>query len=129
MSIYGASKAALTIFSETLRVEMTPFGVNVVTVITGIVETNIMNNSLALEIPLNSRYAVAQKEILDRAQGKDVGSHMKSADYAERVVGDLLSGANGKIYRGQMASVVRYSSGYLPISIIVSVCGVVVKNG
>jgi len=43
-SAYNASKAALLSYGDTLRVEMEPFGVQVVTVVTGGVATNIIQN-------------------------------------------------------------------------------------
>ncbi|TRM70476.1 hypothetical protein BD626DRAFT_533720 [Schizophyllum amplum] len=40
-SVYGASKAAVNLLSDTLRVELAPFGVKVVNLITGNVASNI----------------------------------------------------------------------------------------
>lgn len=42
MSAYNASKAALTQYSETLRLELEPIGIKVVTVVTGQVSTNLV---------------------------------------------------------------------------------------
>ena len=116
--IYGASKAALTLLSETLRLEMTPFDVKVVAIITGGVQTNIMANGPEPVLPSSSRYTFAEKNIYARAAGEDVGSKTTSEDYAERVVSDVLDGANGKIWRGKLASTVRYLSAF-PVSLYV----------
>jgi 1-acylglycerone phosphate reductase len=44
---------------------------------------------------------------------------MKSEDYAEKVVGDILGGATGKIWRGSGAPIKRYLSPILPQSVVV----------
>ena len=105
--IYGASKAALTILSETLRLEMTPFDVKVVTVITGVVGTNIMTNVSEVKLPPNSQYWPVERNIAARARGVDIKKKMKKEDFAEKVVSDVLGGTNGKIWRGELASAIR----------------------
>lgn len=120
MSIYGASKVALDILDETLRLELAPFQVKVLTVVTGAVETNIMKNGPDVKIPSGSLYAKAEKTILARARGEDVPGKMKASHYAETVVSDILGGATGKVWRGGMASMVRISSSILPTSALVS---------
>jgi 1-acylglycerone phosphate reductase len=122
MGVYGASKSALTEVSETLRLEMAPFGVSVVTIITGAVESNIMSNGPEFDLPSGSVFASVADNISALAKGKDgtAKSRMKSKDYAERVVGDILKGSTGKIWRGGMATMVRYASAYAPAFITVS---------
>lgn len=54
---YNASKAAMRALSETLRVELMPFDVKVITVITGIVRTRLFQNLVAKSsLPNNSLY-------------------------------------------------------------------------
>ncbi|KAF4157485.1 hypothetical protein CNMCM6936_005060 [Aspergillus lentulus] len=53
---YNASKAALHHYGNTLRVEMRPFGVRVVNVISGEVHTNILKNDHGRSLPDNSVY-------------------------------------------------------------------------
>ncbi len=114
--IYGASKAALTILSETLRLEMAPFDVKVVTVITGVVGTNIMTNVSEIKLPPDSQYWPVEKNIAARARGVDVRKKMRKGAFAEKVVTDVLGGANGKIWRGELASTIRC----VPTSFLVS---------
>ncbi|KAM7188987.1 NAD(P)-binding protein [Rhypophila sp. PSN 637] len=56
-SSYNASKAALHHWSNTLRVEMAPLGVRVLTIISGEVGTNILKSDTTREIPKESFYA------------------------------------------------------------------------
>ncbi|KAL9473386.1 hypothetical protein ACSS6W_007766 [Trichoderma asperelloides] len=48
---YNASKAALHHYSNTLRLEMSPFNVKVITVISGEVGTNILKNDVNRKLP------------------------------------------------------------------------------
>ncbi|KAI1362868.1 hypothetical protein F5Y08DRAFT_257890 [Xylaria arbuscula] len=56
-SSYNASKAALHHWSNTLRVEMAPLGVKVLTVISGEIGTNILRNDRKRELPEGSYYS------------------------------------------------------------------------
>jgi 1-acylglycerone phosphate reductase len=47
-SVYGASKAALALYVETLRIEMKPFGVRVVHVATAAVNTGMSTARLEI---------------------------------------------------------------------------------
>ncbi|KAI1467745.1 uncharacterized protein F4812DRAFT_471148 [Daldinia caldariorum] len=51
---YNASKAALQHWSNTLRVEMASLGVQVLTVISGEIGTNILKNDFDRELPQGS---------------------------------------------------------------------------
>lgn len=99
---------------------MKPFGVKVVTVITGSVETNLFVNAPEHHLPANSRYKTAAKEVAARATGVDVAQHSTPEEFARELVGDILGGASGKVYRGKLASIVRYASTYLPTWLAVS---------
>ncbi|KAI1851630.1 hypothetical protein JX266_003092 [Neoarthrinium moseri] len=56
-SSYNASKAALHHWSNTLRVEMAPLDVKVLTVISGEIGTNILSNDVDRALPEDSFYA------------------------------------------------------------------------
>ncbi len=122
MSVYGASKSAITMLAETLRLELAPFGVKVLTVVTGAVETKIMENGPGLKLPKDSLYTKIEGIISDRVSGKEEIRRMTATDYAERVVQDILGGAVGKVWRGQMASMVHLTSLIAPTSMIVCFC-------
>lgn len=48
---YSASKAAVSSLSDTLRVELAPFGVKVITLVTGTVQTHFFDNAVPTELP------------------------------------------------------------------------------
>lgn len=99
---------------------MAPFGVKVMTVMTGMVGTNISTNSPEVELPPNSRYHGAAKQINDLRTGESVGSSMPASVYAKRVVDDVLRGTTGLTWRGKMASMGRTITSILPTWLVVS---------
>ncbi|KAL8881771.1 MAG: hypothetical protein Q9198_001093 [Flavoplaca austrocitrina] len=117
MGIYAGSKAAVTAISDTLRLELAPFGVKVVTAVTGAVSTNILSSGSAFKLPATSRYKSIEKEISDRAAGKDGTPRMEPSIYAEKVVQDVLRGANWQVWRGGYASIVYFTSSWFPSSL------------
>ncbi|KAL8791607.1 MAG: hypothetical protein Q9195_005812 [Heterodermia aff. obscurata] len=88
-SVYNASKAALHSYSDTLRVELAPLGVNVVTVVTGGVKSNIARTERTL--PEGSPYAALEANYQRRQKhSQEVG--MDTREYARGVVGKILAG-------------------------------------
>lgn len=80
-SVYNASKAALHAYSNTLRVELAPFGVKVVTVVTGGVQSRIARTDRELPndsyyLPVNAEYQRRVKHSQERA--------MSNKSYAQR---------------------------------------------
>ncbi|KAI9370212.1 hypothetical protein BJX61DRAFT_101694 [Aspergillus egyptiacus] len=94
MSIYNASKAALMSWSETLRLELQPFNIRVISLVTGSVATNVMSHS-DLALPENSLYQKALPEIQARGVGKDVSRKSAPADFACEVVRACLARCYG----------------------------------
>ncbi|KAK1141411.1 NADPH-dependent 1-acyl dihydroxyacetone phosphate reductase [Aspergillus melleus] len=86
-SVYNASKAALHSFSDSLRVELAPFGVHVTTVITGGVQSRIARIERKL-VP-NSLYASIEDEYNRRVSHSQDGA-MPHALYARSVVEQVL---------------------------------------
>ena len=99
---------------------MAPFGVKVITVHTGAVSTNNFSTGKDFKLPGTSRYKSIEKEIAARARGEDGVPRLEAAEYAERVVGDILGGSTWQIWRGGYASIVRYTSAWFPASVSVS---------
>ncbi|KAI1113125.1 short chain dehydrogenase [Nemania sp. NC0429] len=87
---YNATKAALVHYGDTLRVEMKPFGVRVVNVISGEVATNILKTDVRDDraLPTDSVYAPLAKAF--RAHINRTPDTMSPAEYAKGVVAMLL---------------------------------------
>ncbi|EAU36466.1 conserved hypothetical protein [Aspergillus terreus NIH2624] len=117
MSVYNASKAALMSWSETLRLEVQPFNIRVISLVTGAVATNVMSHS-NINLPEKSLYQKALPEIQKRGVGDDVSNKSAPAEFAREVAKDVLGGAAGPVWHGSMASMVKFMSRYMPTGIL-----------
>ncbi|KKZ64487.1 hypothetical protein EMCG_09529 [[Emmonsia] crescens] len=89
-SVYNASKAALHSFSDALRVELAPFGVQVTTIITGGVKSNLARTARTL--PDTSLYHPVKAEYARRVVHSQEGALSNEA-YARTVVTQVLYGS------------------------------------
>lgn len=114
-AVYNASKAALAMFSDSLRLELQPFGITVVDLRTGVIKTNLIKNmqeSKQPSLPKNSIYEPA-KEAVEKAlrqEGfEDTG--MPAPKWAELVVQDLSKkNPPSVIWRGESAWLTRIAT-------------------
>lgn len=100
---------------ETLRIELAPFSVKVLTVVTGGVTTSFLANSTVPDLPPQSRYLAVTKEFKALAKGEDGLDRTPSDKFADDVVRDVLSGCSGKTWRGAKATLTRYATPVLPM--------------
>lgn len=88
---YHATKAAVGILSDTLRMEMSPFDVKVINVVTGGVKTKFFANIPNQKLPPNSLYAAAREDIEPIMNGAIIADSGWDADtYAKDVVSNAL---------------------------------------
>ncbi|KAM0473087.1 hypothetical protein ACHAPX_008452 [Trichoderma viride] len=113
-SIYGSSKTALSIAGEAWRLELQPLGVRVITVQTGVVESEFFEGLQGFSLPETSYYRPIEDQLRQRAEGEAGYKAMRADLYAEQVAKDVISGKNGKIWRGTMAAPVKYMMWWLP---------------
>ena len=93
-SAYNASKAAVAAYSDTLRLELAPLGIKVVTLFMGVVSTGISSPS-TIQFDYNSLFADAETGVKQRSKEHQV-SGMKADQFAKQVVESLLN------YRGHL---------------------------
>ena len=93
--VYNASKSAMSRFSDTLRLELQPFGIEVVELRTGGVKTNILNNVRTAQrpkLPEGTIYKAA-REAIDRTltgEWAEGSMEMTPEEWAKQVVKELL---------------------------------------
>ena len=114
-SVYNASKAALSMFTQTLRMELQPFGIKVTELRTGGVKTNVANNlqQRQPQLPEKSIYSPA-RELVQRAlrnewfAENDIG--IPAEQWAKEVTRDLLKASIPSIiWRGESVRVARFA--------------------
>ncbi|KAH8903719.1 short-chain dehydrogenase/reductase [Coniochaeta sp. PMI_546] len=89
LAAYNASKAAIEAMGRTLRRELAPFGVRVVTLKTGSVHSRLFDNATSTVLPEHSLYAPFRGWIEGRGFSASA-RFMDVEDYANSVVTDLL---------------------------------------
>lgn len=102
--IYNASKAAAAMISDNLRLELEPFGIKVVDLKTGGVQSKFFQNVIggsAAKLPENSAYEPARATI-EKVMGGDLSLEFLDADIWARDVVKTLSQKNPPphIWRG-----------------------------
>lgn len=120
--IYSSSKAAMTRISETLRLEMAPLGVRVVTVILGGVKTTGNNpaNRKDLDLPADSYYQKIAAIINRHRKGLVYENKRQDLDVAAKnVVNDVLSGRSGFIRRGEASTLSWIFNTFLPYGLAI----------
>ena len=100
-STYNASKAALHAYSDTLRIELAPFDVNVMVVVTGGVKSNLTRTHR--ELPEDSLYHLINADY-ERRQIHSQEGAMEGRLYAEGVVRVALRNKPARsLWRGHQA--------------------------
>ncbi|XXG99337.1 hypothetical protein Hte_005674 [Hypoxylon texense] len=112
--IFNSSKAAAARMSETLKLELEPLGVRVVTVMCGSADTPMFGKPGGrMRLPATSYYGGVE----DAAYRERTGHRSKAMKVellADELVGDVLGGARGPIWHGAFASITRFSTWAFP---------------
>jgi len=115
-SVYNATKAALHTYSDTLRVELAPFGVKVVVVKTGGVVSNISRTHR--ELPEGSLYLPLKQEYETR-QTHSQANAIPNEVYARSVVRQVLHRpSRDTIWEGGKSWLVWFISSFFPRRIL-----------
>lgn len=117
-SVYGASKAAIHVYANTLHLELRPLGVRVLNVVTGGVRTNIAEKR---PFPKDSIYYC--QEAVDtfeyRREMAIRNNPMSPEKYAKKVVDDMVNvNSRAFVYRGTGASFLSTAAILVPTSIL-----------
>ncbi|KAL2256714.1 hypothetical protein VTK26DRAFT_1231 [Humicola hyalothermophila] len=119
--IYASSKSALTTLSETLRVEVEPFGVRVLTVMLGGCATNAHAGMPDLVLPAGSRYGAIWETIDRQKKGLVYGNRQDAAVAARNIVGDIVAGKKSYVWRGAAATLCWFCTTFLPNRLLVGI--------
>ena len=96
--------------AETLRLELAPFGVGVLSVVTGAVKSQGQTYFGDLELPPHSLYKSIQGTVVSRAQGNDGVPRMDTSEYASAVVDDIVNRKTGRVWYGTFSERVKMST-------------------
>jgi 1-acylglycerone phosphate reductase len=114
-SVYTASKAAIAMFSNSMRLELDAFGITVVDLKTGVVRSNLIKNQQEVNqpsLPEGSIYEPA-REVVHKALRQEgfADSGMPADEWAKLIVQDLLKKSPPPvIWRGESALLARVAA-------------------
>ncbi|KAK1143258.1 hypothetical protein N8T08_006958 [Aspergillus melleus] len=107
MGTYAASKRSLELIAETLRLELQPFNIRVLSIVTGAVKTLGQTYFGDFKLPEDSLYKAIEGTVAARARGEDGHARMGLMSYAEEVVSAIVGGKSGKVWCGENAEATR----------------------
>lgn len=120
-SIYGSSKAAIHQYTNMLALELEPFDVRVLNVITGGVKTNIADTR---DLPKDSIYNIPEMETAMNFRRKmsDNSNPMSAKIYCEKIIKEILYGNKNTInvYEGTYSFLIPFIVKWLPRWIVLS---------
>ncbi|KAK4125629.1 NAD(P)-binding protein [Parathielavia appendiculata] len=117
--IYASSKSALNVLSETLRVELQPFGVRVLTVMLGGCATNAHAGMPDLVLPPGSRYQPIWETIDRQKKGLVYKNKQDPAVAARNIVSDVIGGRQSYVWRGASSTLCWFCSTFMPNDVFV----------
>ncbi|KAI0172926.1 NAD(P)-binding protein [Hypoxylon sp. FL1284] len=119
ISTYSSSKAALTSISESLRRELSPFGVTVVTVMAGIINSHFHDNDIGTKLPEGSRYTDIEDTIGGWVSGKSKPQGMSADQFAAHLVPDIIGNSKGGlVWKGPNAGSAKLATQWFPSSLL-----------
>lgn len=115
---YNASKAAAASLTEVLRLELEPFGIKVVNLMTGGVRSTFHSNAPTATLPPTSLYNVAKDTVEKAMSGADAANGTDPEQWADQVVKDLSKpNPSHWVWQGKFSTLVRIAS-HLPVGIL-----------
>ncbi|KAI0201314.1 NAD(P)-binding protein [Astrocystis sublimbata] len=121
ISTYSASKAAMTLQSEALRFELEPFGVSVVTIMAGIIDSNFHANDpgARIKLPARSHYSSISDVIAGWATGRSKPPGITADAFSEQILDDVVGLGKGSVmWRGPNAGSVKIAKWLMPASML-----------
>ena len=116
--VYNASKAAATSLTETLRLELQPFGIRVVNLLTGAVRSNFFSNIPSPTLPSTSAYSLAREAIERAMSGEDPADHTDPDQWAQQIVQAIdKSNPSFWVWKGRFSFIVRLTL-HLPVGLL-----------
>ncbi|RWA05281.1 hypothetical protein EKO27_g9822 [Xylaria grammica] len=113
-SIAGAVRLA---WQETLRMELAPLDVRVVTAMVGEVETGFYGHATPFSLPAGSYYKAIEATIRKQSTGELQVNNQKAEDVARSLVKEVTGGGSGQAWHGGLAGTVKYASWLVPTKI------------
>jgi 1-acylglycerone phosphate reductase len=122
LGLYDSSKAAITMASDTMRLELRPLGVKVMTAMVGMVESKFHDNLAEVEVKEDSLYKPAERWIKLSAtpgQGNMSQYEMPIEKFSTKLAEDIIAGKSGRVWRGGFSTTSAILKWILPSFVLV----------
>lgn len=96
--------------ADVFRLELSPFGVQVLSVVTGAISTNCLTYFQDWALPPNSPYKEIEKKLANFVQDTNGMARTPLATYATEVVDNIVGGITGRIWVGERAEKMKNAS-------------------
>ncbi|PYI11077.1 1-acyl dihydroxyacetone phosphate reductase [Aspergillus sclerotiicarbonarius CBS 121057] len=103
MGTYSGSKRALELMADALRLELSPFHVRVLCIVTGGVRTRGQTYFGDFKLPEDSLYKPIEGMIAAQARGEDGVGRMDLMAFCGSVVSQIVNGETGRYWEGNNA--------------------------
>lgn len=90
----------MELMADTLRLELIPFKVKVLCIVTGATQTQGQTYFGDFKLPEGSLYKPIEETIAARAQGQDGSERLPLMEYSSQVAAQIESGATGRFWCG-----------------------------
>lgn len=116
---YAASKAAAAGLTEILRLELAPFNIKVINLMTGAIRSNFFDNTPDATLPPTSIYNFAKDTVEKAMSGEDTKAEASDPEkWAESVVQGLSKSTPPHwLWQGKFSTLIRFAS-LLPIGFL-----------
>jgi short-subunit dehydrogenase len=111
-SAYNASKAAVSAYSDTLRLELSPLGVRVVTLFMGEVSTGLMSAD-NINFGPDSLYADLEGKVKERSL-EHAKTSIRPQAFAQQVVDSILKQKTSYVWKGTNAFIIWFLNAFGP---------------
>lgn len=111
-SSYNATKAAVASYSDTLRLEVQPLGIKVITLYMGEVSTPLMSTD-NINFGPNSIYRDIEDSVKARTT-KHLAGTMSPAQFAREVVDEVIGGKHPYLWKGTNAFITWFLNAFGP---------------
>jgi 1-acylglycerone phosphate reductase len=111
-SAYNASKAAVSVYSDTLRLELSPLGVRVVTLFMGEVSTGLMSAD-NISFGPDSLYADLEAKVKERTL-EHAKTSIRPHPFAQQVVDSVLKQKTSYVWKGTGAFLIWLLNAFGP---------------
>jgi short-subunit dehydrogenase len=111
-SAYNASKAAVSAYSDTLRLELSPLGIRVVTLFMGEVSTGLMSAD-NINFGPDSLYADIEGKVKERSL-EHTKTSIRPSPFAQQVVDSVLKQNTSYVWKGTNAFIIWFLNAFGP---------------